>query len=190
MANAHAELLNFFANISDDEEEGRRKGQAVEAAEGRRNTHEFLRKNKMSVDQQSLKEANASKRQGFAAARGVNSLMSTVNSYKLLTAAIGRDEEGNEVGPSLEEFRIQRVVGSGAYAVVKLATHERTKKRVALKIYERRKLDAFKLKAVGQEIQCMRLLRSEFFPRLYADFETAQQQLVLVQEFVSGQSLF
>ena len=65
---------------------------------------------------------------------------------------IGKDEHGNDVGASLDEFRIQRVLGTGAYAVVKLATHEATKKRVALKIYEGNKLDPIKRKGIWQEI--------------------------------------
>ena len=114
-----------------------------------------------------------------------------VNSYKLLTQSIGKDENGNDVGPSLDEFRVQRVIGTGAYAVVKLATHEVTKKRVALKIYSASALDKVKRKAVWQEIQCMKILKSEYFPKLYADFEQEEENsIVIVQEFVSGQSLF
>ena len=85
------------------------------------------------------------------------------------------------------------MIGTGAYAVVKLATHELTKKRVALKIYDATTLDSQKRKAIWQEIQCLKILKSEYFPKLYADFE--QDDLicnikVLVQEFVSGQSLY
>lgn len=82
----------------------------------------------------------------------VSSFLDRVNSHKLLAQAIGKDENGKDVGPSLEEFRIQRVLGTGAYAVVKLATHEITKKRVALKIYDGTKLDQTKRKAIWQEI--------------------------------------
>lgn len=35
----------------------------------------------------------------------------------------------------------------------------------------------------------MNILKSEFFPRLYADFET-EKELVLVQEYISGSSLY
>jgi serine/threonine protein kinase len=35
----------------------------------------------------------------------------------------------------MEDFAIVRVIGSGANATVKLAMHERLKKRFALKIY-------------------------------------------------------
>ena len=50
------------------------------------------------------------------------------------------DDDGNNIYPSLEDFIIQRVLGSGAYATVKLALHERSKKRFALKIYPFAKL--------------------------------------------------
>ena len=41
----------------------------------------------------------------------------------------------------------------------------------------------------------MKILNSPYFPRLFADFETEQTMdsagvIVLVQEFISGQSLF
>ncbi len=67
-----------------------------------------------------------------------------------------------------------------------------TKKRVALKIYSASKnLDPLKRKAIWQEIQCMNILKSEFFPKIYADFEQlSEDAIVLVQEYVSGQSLF
>ena len=35
----------------------------------------------------------------------------------------------------------------------------------------------------------MDVLKSEYFPRLYADFQT-EKELVLVQEYISGQSLY
>jgi len=88
----------------------------------------------------------------------------------LLTQTIGKDENGVDIGPSLSEFRIQRVIGTGAYAVVKLAVHERTMKRVALKLYDLKK-EGVKRKAIWQEIQCMKILKSEYFPKIYADFE-------------------
>ena len=48
----------------------------------------------------------------------------------------------------MDDFRIQRNLGNGAYATVKLATHEKTKKRVALKLYPLEKLTKVKMKAV------------------------------------------
>jgi len=42
---------------------------------------------------------------------------------------------------TLQDFKIHRQLGSGAYAQVKLATHERTKVRVALKMYPKSKVN-------------------------------------------------
>jgi hypothetical protein len=114
----------------------------------RSNTHEFLRKNKLVNDKQRVNEVNAKKRAGYSTNGAMSTFLDRVNSYKLLTSSIGRDENGDEVGASLEEFRIQRVIGTGAYAVVKLAVHELTKKRVALKIYAGNMLDGVKRKAI------------------------------------------
>jgi serine/threonine protein kinase len=73
---------------------------------------------------------------------------------------------------------------------VKLATHERTKVRVALKMYPLSKVDiGIRRKAVQSEITCMEMLENRHFPKLYTSFETTNE-IVLVQEFVSGKSLF
>jgi|LauGreDrversion4_2_1035121.scaffolds.fasta_scaffold3487464_1 serine/threonine protein kinase len=63
-------------------------------------------------------------------------------------------------------------LGSGAFAVVKLATHVSTGRRVALKIYSVAKIDnRIKREAIEQEIFCMKqLASSDCFPKLYADF--------------------
>ncbi len=91
---------------------------------------------------------------------------------------------------SLEDFKINRQLGSGAYAQVKLATHERTKVRVALKMYPKSKVNiGIRRKAVQQEIACMEKLENRHFPKLYTSFEN-DNEIVLVQEFVSGKSLF
>lgn len=81
----------------------------------------------------------------------------------------------------MADFKISRTLGNGAFATVKLATHEPTNKKVALKIYHN--LQGIQLKAVQQEIFCMKKLQSDFFPRLYCDFETLEER-VLVQEYI------
>ena len=69
-----------------------------------------MRKNKLSEDHRRINELNARKRAGYATNANsggtVSSLIERVNSHKLLASAIGKDEEGNDVGPSLDEFRI------------------------------------------------------------------------------------
>jgi serine/threonine protein kinase len=92
----------------------------------------------------------------------------------------------------MEDFTILRVIGSGANATVKLAIHERLKKRFALKIYQANKIEggSIKNKAIEQEILCMQRLNSDYFPKLFASFKTDKGDWVLVQEYVSGQSLY
>lgn len=83
-----------------------------------------------------------------------------------------------------------RVLGSGAYGVVKLAQCRVTKKKVALKIYPKFKLnDAMKRKAVNREIKCMKKLNSHpNVLKLIDSFETAKD-IVLVLEYVNGVNL-
>ncbi len=49
---------------------------------------------------------------------------------------------------TLHNFKILRIIGSGSFAVVKLAVNEETKQRVALKIYDNSKLSGIKRRAV------------------------------------------
>lgn len=91
------------------------------------------------------------------------------------------DEQGNPVQPTMDDFTIMRVIGSGANATVKLAMHERLKKRFALKIYQAYKIEStIKQKAIEQEILCMQRLNSEYFPKLFASFKTDKGDWVLV----------
>ena len=55
-----------------------------------------------------LSQVNAKKRAAYQtnASGKISSILERVNSYKLLVNSIGKDENGNDVGPSLDEFRI------------------------------------------------------------------------------------
>ena len=63
---------------------------------------------------------------------------------------------------------------------MKLAVHEQTKKRVALKIYNVKQLDKLKRKSIWQEIQCLKILKSDYFPKLYADFEDERENMIVL----------
>jgi serine/threonine protein kinase len=82
-------------------------------------------------------------------------------------------------------------LGSGAFAIVKLAQHLPSGRRVALKLYHNHNIESgIKLKVIDQEIHCMKALsQSDGFPKLYADFKTETDDIVLVQEYISGKSL-
>lgn len=62
MLNAHAELLNFFANVSDEES----------SDEPSQRTHGFMRKNKRNADLEKIAELNNSKRLGYSQSRQGN----------------------------------------------------------------------------------------------------------------------
>jgi serine/threonine protein kinase len=55
---------------------------------------------------------------------------------KILDVKSPKAKQSLLIDPSLEDFTIQRTLGTGAYATVKLATHNRLKRRFAIKIYQ------------------------------------------------------
>lgn len=81
-------------------------------------------------------------------------------------------------------------MGSGAYGVVKLAQCRDSKKKVAMKIYQKFKLnDAMKRKALQRELKCMQKLdRHPNVLKLIESYETAKE-IVLIIEFVNGGNL-
>jgi MAP/microtubule affinity-regulating kinase len=83
-----------------------------------------------------------------------------------------------------------RALGSGAYATVKLATQKSTKKKVAMKIYPKYKLDdPNKKRSVIREILCMKKLEHPNTIKLLDSFETPKE-IYLIQEYISGVSLY
>lgn len=65
----------------------------------------------------------------------------TYNPHSMILSTLFKDENGEKLEPTMEEFKLQRILGTGAYAVVKLATHEKSLKKVALKLYSLNKID-------------------------------------------------
>ena len=63
---------------------------------------------------------------------------------------------------------------------MKLATHKKTKQRVAIKIYPKYKLnDPNKRKAVQREILCMKKLSHPYICKLYDHFETKKEIFII-----------
>ncbi len=90
----------------------------------------------------------------------------------------------------LEDYQLVRLLGSGAYATVKLGQHKKSKNKVAIKIYPKYKLnDPTKRKAVSREIVCMQKLEHPNIVKLFEHFETSKE-IYLVQEYVNGVSLY
>jgi serine/threonine protein kinase len=90
----------------------------------------------------------------------------------------------------MEAYRIDRVLGQGAYAVVRLAFEKATNARVAIKSYEKFKLiDANRRKNVKREIAILSQLDHPNVIKLVTWLETPTQYN-LIMEFVSDRSLY
>uniref|UniRef100_A0A8C7I9F3 non-specific serine/threonine protein kinase n=1 Tax=Oncorhynchus kisutch TaxID=8019 RepID=A0A8C7I9F3_ONCKI len=82
-------------------------------------------------------------------------------------------------------YEIERTIGKGNFAVVKLATHIITKAKVAIKIVDKTQLDDENLKKIFREVQIMKMLRHPHIIRLYQVMET-ERMIYLVTEYASG----
>ena len=89
----------------------------------------------------------------------------------------------------LEEFTLGKLIGTGAYASVKLAVSKTEGKKFALKIYEKYRLtDPSKKKNVAREIEILKKIGHPNIVKMFEVIETPKQ-LHLVLEFISGGSL-
>ncbi|XP_034301766.1 serine/threonine-protein kinase SIK3-like isoform X2 [Crassostrea angulata] len=86
-------------------------------------------------------------------------------------------------------YEIDRTIGKGNFAVVKLATHIVTKTKVAIKIIDKEQLDEDNLKKIFREMRIMKLLKHPHIVRLYQVMET-DRMLYLVTEYASGGEIF
>ncbi|XP_029027395.2 serine/threonine-protein kinase SIK3 homolog isoform X4 [Betta splendens] len=86
-------------------------------------------------------------------------------------------------------YEIERTIGKGNFAVVKLATHMITKAKVAIKIVDKTQLDDENLKKIFREVQIMKLLKHPHIIRLYQVMET-ERMIYLVTEYASGGEIF
>jgi serine/threonine-protein kinase SIK3 len=106
-------------------------------------------------------------------------------------------------------YELEKTIGKGNFAVVKLATHVVTNTKVrdsakcrpsrlislvlftqvAIKIIDKTKLDEENLKKIFREIQIMSTLRHPHIIRLYQVMET-DKMIYLVTEYASGGEIF
>ncbi|OCT72477.1 serine/threonine-protein kinase SIK3 [Xenopus laevis] len=86
-------------------------------------------------------------------------------------------------------YEIDRTIGKGNFAVVKLATHIVTRAKVAIKIIDKTKLDDENLKKIFREVQIMKMLCHPHIIRLYQVMET-ERMIYLVTEYASGGEIF
>ncbi|GLH09924.1 Serine/threonine-protein kinase SIK2 [Gryllus bimaculatus] len=64
-------------------------------------------------------------------------------------------------------YDIERTIGKGNFAVVKLARHRITKTEVAIKIIDKSQLDAVNLQKVYREVEIMKQLDHPHIIKLY-----------------------
>ncbi|CAH1796976.1 unnamed protein product, partial [Owenia fusiformis] len=102
----------------------------------------------------------------------------------------GRNPGSSGGGPiRVGYYEMERTIGKGNFAVVKLATHIITKTKVAIKIIDKTQLDQDNLKKIFREIQIMKLLHHPHIIRLYQVMET-ERMIYLVTEYASGGEIF
>ncbi|XP_042566261.1 serine/threonine-protein kinase SIK2 [Clupea harengus] len=86
-------------------------------------------------------------------------------------------------------YDIERTLGKGNFAVVKLARHRITKTEVAIKIIDKTQLDAVNLQKVYREVQIMKMLDHPHIIKLYQVMET-KNMLYLVTEYAKNGEIF
>ncbi|XP_031331805.1 serine/threonine-protein kinase SIK3 isoform X2 [Photinus pyralis] len=86
-------------------------------------------------------------------------------------------------------YKLEKTIGKGNFAVVKLATHVVTRTKVAIKIINKTALDEENLTKIFRETAIMKKLRHPHITRLYELMET-KQAIYLVTEFASKGEIF
>ncbi|CAK1546559.1 unnamed protein product [Leptosia nina] len=86
-------------------------------------------------------------------------------------------------------YELEKTIGTGNFAVVKLATHVITKSKVAIKIIDKSRLDEDNLKKTFREIAIMKRLRHPHIVKLYQVMESTHT-LYLVTEYAPNGEIF
>ncbi|CAG9770009.1 unnamed protein product [Ceutorhynchus assimilis] len=86
-------------------------------------------------------------------------------------------------------YELDKTIGKGNFAVVKLATHIVTRTKVAIKIIDKTVLDEENLTKIFRETAILKKLRHPHVTRLYQLMET-KQTIYLVTEYASNGEIF
>ncbi|XP_011297560.1 serine/threonine-protein kinase SIK3 isoform X4 [Fopius arisanus] len=86
-------------------------------------------------------------------------------------------------------YELDKTIGKGNFAVVKMATHVVTKSKVAIKIIDKTKLSEENLAKIFREVHIMKRLRHPHIIRLYQVMET-EKMIYLVTEYAPGGEIF
>ncbi|XP_030437599.1 SNF-related serine/threonine-protein kinase-like [Gopherus evgoodei] len=86
-------------------------------------------------------------------------------------------------------YDLERTLGKGHFAVVKLARHVFTGEKVAVKVIDKSKLDMSAAGQLLQEVRCMKLVQHPNVVRLYEVIDT-HSKLYLILELGDGGDMF
>ncbi|XP_016423132.1 SNF-related serine/threonine-protein kinase-like [Sinocyclocheilus rhinocerous] len=100
-------------------------------------------------------------------------------------AGIKRGYDGKIAGL----YDMNKTLGRGHFAVVKLARHVFTGEKVAVKVIDKTKLDTVATGHLFQEVRCMKLVQHPNIVRLYEVIDT-QTKLYLILELGDGGDMF
>jgi MAP/microtubule affinity-regulating kinase len=90
---------------------------------------------------------------------------------------------------SLNNFKMDKILGQGSYAIVKLATNKLNDEQVAIKVYEKFRLsDPRKMKNVRREISILQHMNHPNIIKLHDSFDT-NKQIYLIMEYIGKNSL-
>ncbi|XP_016995705.2 serine/threonine-protein kinase par-1 [Drosophila takahashii] len=143
---------------------------------------------------------------GSAAAPSIDALVACKDALlaQKLFAAAGPSPTSSAMGPGgvsgkellkLKEpmrvgfYDIERTIGKGNFAVVKLARHRITKNEVAIKIIDKSQLDQTNLQKVYREVEIMKRLKHPHIIKLYQVMET-KNMIYIVSEYASQGEIF
>ncbi|XP_075398364.1 serine/threonine-protein kinase SIK1 isoform X2 [Tenrec ecaudatus] len=104
-------------------------------------------------------------------------------------AAVGGSDQSLQKPLRVGFYDIERTLGKGNFAVVKLARHRVTKTQVAIKIIDKARLDSSNLEKIYREVQIMKLLNHPHIIKLYQVMET-KDMLYIVTEFAKNGEMF
>jgi serine/threonine protein kinase len=102
---------------------------------------------------------------------------------------MGERERISKTAVRVGFYDIERTIGKGNFAVVKLAKHRITKTEVAIKIIDKSQLDAGNLQKVYREVDIMKRLDHPHIIKLYQVMET-KNMIYLVSEYASQGEIF
>ena len=90
----------------------------------------------------------------------------------------------------LKNYQIYAELGKGAYGVVKMGLAKRNNEKVAIKIYEKRRLDEpNKIKNLERQINILYKLKHPVIARLIDVIESSSE-MYLIQEYGGANSLY